>query len=479
MNPQRRANLDGQPRHRLEGLLGGLTAVVWLVWSHDASAPGVGAAVLGAIWLAGAAVPLWLWPGDRHSTQQLALSSLASFALALLLGFACGPPGGVALILVLSALSFAGAGHAAVAQEHRYAYAPAPQMNAALAAKVALDEAMLGWFTLLVRTPVGEQARRAAREAEQAEAQWEAQGWLKAASGYHRSPPPAEDVQVRPARVARWHCEHVSLPSGYSPWPQEPGRERWLSQVRNRTSHAQMLRHRDRPRPWLICIHGYRMGSGFADLSMFSPQWLHRELGLNLLLPVLPLHGARRSGWLSGDGFLDGDPLDVLHAEAQAVWDLRRLLEWLWRVHDAPAVGVFGVSLGGYNAALLSALEPALSCVIAGIPATDLAALQWRHASRSPLRYMDSLGLTQARVQKLLTPVSPLAMPCLLERSRRFIFAASADRLVPPEQVVRLWQHWQQPQIHWYQGGHLTFRSDPGVKRLIETALRTTGIIER
>jgi len=479
VNLKRRADLDTQPRHHLEGVLGVLTAVVWLAWSHDASALGVAVAAVAAIWLAGAALPLWLWPGDRHSTQQMALASLASFASAALLGFASGPPGGVALVLVLSALSFGGAGHAALAQERRYACAPTPEMSATLAAKVAIDEAMLAWFTLLVRTPVGEQARQAACEAEQAEAQWEAQGWLEAPSAFHRPPPPTEHAQVRPVRVGRWHCEHVSLSSGYSPWPQEPGGERWLAQVRNQTSHARMLRHRDRPRPWLICIHGYRMGTGLGDLSMFSPQWLHRQLGLNLLLPVLPLHGARRSGWLSGDGFLDGDPMDVVHAEAQAVWDLRRLLEWLWRAHAAPAVGVFGISLGGYNAALLSALEPALSCVIAGIPATDLAALQWRHASRSPLRYMDSLGLTQARVQKLLTPVSPLAMPCLLERSRRFIFAASADRLVPPEQVVRLWQHWQQPQIHWYQGGHLTFRADPGVTRLIETALRTTGIIDR
>ena len=71
------------------------------------------------------------------------------------------------------------------------------------------------------------------------------------------------------------------------------------------------------------------MGTPLIDLLAFQPEIFHRRLGLNLLVPTLPLHGPRKSGRRSGDGFLSGDPLDTLHAEAQAMWDLRRLLGWL------------------------------------------------------------------------------------------------------------------------------------------------------
>ena len=65
----------------------------------------------------------------------------------------------------------------------------------------------------------------------------------------------------------------------------------------------------------------------FVRTSLFAPHILHDRYGLNLVLPVLPLHGPRRIGRQSGDHFLDGDLLDLLHAETQALWDLRRTIE--------------------------------------------------------------------------------------------------------------------------------------------------------
>ena len=48
--------------------------------------------------------------------------------------------------------------------------------------------------------------------------------------------------------------------------------------------------------------------------------------GLNVVLPVLPLHGARK---IKGAAFPGEDVLDDVHAAAQAVWDIRRLLSWI------------------------------------------------------------------------------------------------------------------------------------------------------
>jgi hypothetical protein len=57
----------------------------------------------------------------------------------------------------------------------------------------------------------------------------------------------------------------------------------------------------------------------------------------------MPLHGPRRVGRRGGDGYLSGDFLDTIHAQTQAVWDIRRLIAWL-RAEGAQRVGVQGVS---------------------------------------------------------------------------------------------------------------------------------------
>jgi hypothetical protein len=62
-------------------------------------------------------------------------------------------------------------------------------------------------------------------------------------------------------------------------------------------------------------------------------------------------------------------------------------------------------------------------------------------------------------------------------RERRYIYAAVADRLVPADQVYDLWKHWEEPEIVWYPGGHLTFRFHPAVRRLLERALAESGLL--
>src|SRR5438034_593341 len=87
-----------------------------------------------------------------------------------------------------------------------------------------------------------------------------------------------------------------------------PGGDRWLAHEANRTAHAWVLRHRDdEPRPWLICLHGFGTGTPFMDIPGFRARRLHRRFGLNLVFPTLPLHGHRRIGRISGEGFMSYD----------------------------------------------------------------------------------------------------------------------------------------------------------------------------
>jgi hypothetical protein len=269
--------------------------------------------------------------------------------------------------------------------------------------------------------------------------------------------------------------EHLSFESGFEPHSDEPGRDRWLSYAANRTAHAWVLRHAQADRPWLICLHGFQMGRAALDLIAFPPEWLHHRLGLNLIIPTLPLHGARKVGRRSGDGYLSVDILDSVHAVAQTMWDVRRLLSWT-RAQGNSAAGVMGYSLGGYNAALLTGLDDQLACAIAGVPVTDIPDAVLRHGPMLAIRDAKQCGLSHERMSEVMRVVSPLAVQPQLPVERRAIFAAVADRLVSPRQGSELWEHWGQPRIEWYPGGHITFRAHPSVHSLIDECLQGAGL---
>lgn len=304
-----------------------------------------------------------------------------------------------------------------------------------------------------------------------AERFYESEGFLDAPARYHRKPAAPSEVRIR-RRTTRWlSFEHLEFDSGYTPHRHEPGAARWQDYAPCRTAHAWLLRQpRGAARPWLVCIPGYGMGSPWIDCNVFRTVRLASELHLNVAIPVLPLHGPRRTGWMSGDGYFSGDCLDTLHAQAQAVWDVRRLIAWL-RAGRATDIGVYGLSLGGYTTALLAGLDPALRCAIAGIPASDFIQLAQLHLPSSVLGAAVRHGFDWQIAARVLRVISPLALPARVPRQRRFLFAAIADRIVPLSQARRLWQHWQRPHALWYRGSHLSFGWESSVQQWLFAAL--------
>jgi len=343
-----------------------------------------------------------------------------------------------------------------------------------LGAEIGIDEAVLGLAGILMAPWSDGQQARVARETEAALALFGERGWLKDPHSFHRRPPPLEreDVQIQGRNTIGWSFEELSFESGYEPWPDSPGRDRYLGYAGCRRAHAWLLRGNPSA-PWLISIHGLGMGMPQLDLNLLYGKLLHRELGLNLVFPVLPLHGPRRRDVVSGRGFQDGDFLDTIHAESQLVWDVRRLLSWI-RMHGNPRIGVHGISMGGFHTALLCSLEDGFACAIAGIPVTDQAALIWHHVSRLSLQEAEGRGLTEARARSLLEVVSPLRLDPLLAKSKRYIYAGVADRFVPADHVKKLWEHWEQPQTLWYPGAHLSFPRHEAVGDFITDAVQTT-----
>jgi hypothetical protein len=452
-----------------------LAGLFWLWRAPDHGVLGFLFGVLPGCLMLGSGVSMLMMPGDRRIAQFGALGGVLGVLFALPAFFVQGFGAGL-LLMAASLAGFLACGVHGLLLEPAVEGVPTAVFSLRLAAEVAVDEALLATMFIAPRLPRADDHVRIPRELAEARARFEAEGWLEKPEAYHLPPPALEAPRIDAARIRGHAYEHLRFESGYQPHAGEPGRERWLSYTANRTAHAWVLRHPGPPRPWLICIHGYQMGWPTIDLLAFQPEVLHRRLGVNLLVPTLPLHGLRKQGRRSGDGFLSGDPLDTVHAEAQAMWDLRRLLSWLREDQGAPAVGALGFSLGGYNTALLASLDGDLACAVAGIPVTDFARVYYRHLPPQHVSCAERHGLTEDDLCAVLRVISPLALTPKVPRDRRFIFAGIADRLVPADQIHDLWLHWDKPKIAWYPGGHLTFRLHPGARQLMLGALAESGL---
>ncbi|MFQ5513993.1 MAG: alpha/beta hydrolase family protein [Myxococcota bacterium] len=467
--------MQEMPRFPAESLIPVLGGLVWLLAGAGSGFFGFLFSVLpGSLLLAGGVAAILL-PGDERTPQLAALGGALGLVLALPLVLAVGP-GLAALLLVLSAVGFVSSGRTS----HRFAELPQEAEDSGvsprLALELALDEVNLATIPLGRRSPLGPSPEQIRDEVEAVRAFFDEQGWLEKPFNYHLDPPPLRAPRLEPVTSRGLRYEHLSFESEYAPRNGEPGRDRWLGYAANRTAHAWVLRHPGEPRPWLVCLHGFGMGIPVADLPAFRARELHEKRGLNLLLPVLPLHGPRKEGLRAGDLFLGGAFLNAIHAEAQAAWDVRRLLGWMCDEQEAPRIGLAGLSLGGYTAALIAALEAKLACVIAGIPATDLTALTRRIDSPHALRRLVATETTWRSIEAVLRVISPLTMPARVPHGARYIFGGRHDRIVPPDQVQALWEHWERPRIVWYDGGHVSFHWKPEVRRLIDDALRESGM---
>lgn len=334
------------------------------------------------------------------------------------------------------------------------------------------DEAVIAGFRVMKAPSPASALVRAEAEAAAALDLYDDRGFLGDPASFHPKPPTIDGLTVRPATSRKLRYERLSFESHYEPFEGEPGRDRWLSYAANRRARAWVLRHPE-PRPWLVCVHGTSMGKPNLDLMLFRARWLHEDLGLNLVFPVLPLHGPRGEGLPAHAAFPGEDVMDNVHGIAQSVWDVRRLVAWA-REQGGTPVGITGVSLGGFVTALVAGLESDLACALLGVPAVDLIDLIDHHSTRGrDAQYLRVLELAR----QVGTVVSPLSVTPQLAWERRFIYAGLADRLAHPRhQVGRLWEHWGRPEVLWYKGGHVAFARSKPVGRFVRRALESSGL---
>lgn len=247
----------------------------------------------------------------------------------------------------------------------------------------------------------------------------------------------------------------------------------------NRTAHAQYWHHPDGPRKTLIFVHGV-VESWYGVNSLgFSLKWFYRQ-GYDIVLFTLPFHGYR-ADWRSGPagvGFFRPGFAHVNEAMLQGVCDLRVLLDELF-ARGAPSVGVSGLSLGGYHAAMLATADPRLSFCIPNSPVVspiDMA-LDWP-ATRVFLRALMKLnGVGVAEMRRALAVHSPLSYQPQLDTERVLIIGGAGDRLTSPKLVRLLHEHWQGAHFHRFPGNHVIhFKQGEYLKEMLTFMNRHSAV---
>ncbi len=408
---------------------------------------------------------------DLRAAQMVAVGALLTGIVVLplaLFGY-----GALSLIaLGAGALAFLAGGWSQISMQPKLDHVPSPRPAALYSAKVALDDMMLGAMATLTPPATVTALRTAVREVDETYTFFAEMMYLDQPRRYHQAPPNVTQVNSSRSRVSGLDCDYVQFASGYDPDMRLPGGARWLAYKENQTCHAWVFRQ-PKPAPWLLCVHGFGMGNLKQDMPIFRVAHLYENLGLNVALMALPVHGPRSPGGFSGSRFFGSSPVDFIHAETQAIWDLRRLIAWL-REQGAAQLGVYGISLGGYTSALLAGIEDNLDCVIAGVPPSDMIAHRDYLASSLERRTAAAAGVDSAREQLIYRVVSPLALDPLVPFEKRYLFGATGDQFVPIEQVQALWQHWGQPRIRWTTGGHVSALMQRDPKILVDEALVET-----
>ena len=208
-----------------------------------------------------------------------------------------------------------------------------------------------------------------------------------------------------------------------------------------------------------------------------APGFFYR-LGLDVAIYELPYHGLR-SGGARVSPFPGLDLALTNEGVAQTIYELRAIRSWLQQDGGKP-VGVVGMSLGGYLAALWASLDP-LSFAIAIVPLVSMGQVALDVLDSGQATGMVLRGaLAGVSVDELVNAYdvhSPLSLPPVVEPRRRLLMAAENDSVIPPRDVHLLGHHWPGSSTHWFPGDHFDVYAGEGqAARRIHDFLLSLGL---
>ncbi len=271
-------------------------------------------------------------------------------------------------------------------------------------------------------------------------------------------------------RAQKTRTTDLSWESGYIP-RHEGVRAKFESRIPNRTAHARLISGGE-GRPSIVLVHGYMGGQWAFEERQWQIGALLRA-GLDIALFVLPFHAKRSDRVGRVPIFPGGDPRFNNEAFGQAVFDARALCAHLYEA-GAPAVGVMGVSLGGFLTSLLATVEPRLAFAAPVIPLASLA--DFAHARGRLGESAEEARIEHTALEHATRVVSPLARPLLIPASRVLVLAAEGDRVTPIAHARGIAAHFG-ADMHLLSGGHLLQLDRKDGLRAVVSMLRREGVL--
>jgi dienelactone hydrolase len=226
----------------------------------------------------------------------------------------------------------------------------------------------------------------------------------------------------------------------------------------NNVVHGRFYRCAERwqEHPTVFLLHGW---NDVIDHYYSFPRAAGKfnRSGINVVALEAPFHFQRRPRHLGAwSNFLSPDILRTVEATRQAIAETRAFAEWL-RQQGCPALGILGVSLGGWLTGLNISRDASFSCAVLLVPAARMDRLlqeaDFCKTIRTALKGqpIHASGL-------ILTQIRPA-----MAREKILLIEALHDLFVPPDTMEELWRAWDQPEIWRLRYGHISILAAPGL----------------
>lgn len=215
-----------------------------------------------------------------------------------------------------------------------------------------------------------------------------------------------------------------------------------------------------RKRPATILLHGWNAELQYQWMFPYWGQLLARA-GVNAFTFELPYHASRKPR--SRDAirnFFSGDLRHVMRATHQALGDARSLARWLY-AQGVPSVGLWGVSLGGWLAALASAHQGEFTNAVLVTPVVRMdrafRELPFCEPMRSGVAELD---------HGAFTALNAVTHRPLCGGDNVLVASSRHDLFAPAETIDELEQAWR-AEVWRFNHGHVTVLLSSRVMRRI------------
>jgi dienelactone hydrolase len=225
--------------------------------------------------------------------------------------------------------------------------------------------------------------------------------------------------------------------------------------VVNNTVHCEYFRPlKPGKHPAVIVLH--ILGGDFDLSRLFARQMA--QGGVVALFVKLPYYGPRRPQGVRAR-MISENPRETVAGMRQAILDVRRGVAWLAAQDevDDERLGVFGISLGGITGALALAAEPRLTSGCLMLAGGDLTKVAWDNPELKKLldRWVTDGGSKDEFID-LWKSIDPVTYAERARNKRILMLNARHDEIIPPVCTESLWRALGEPEIVWYDAGHIS-----------------------